>query len=297
MQSNNEYKVAIVGFGKVGASIAESLYLNQRLLSIHLRNKAALHIALNRFYNSSLLKIGIEFTDNLPNVIILAVPDNQIEIAANELAMSLGKQLNGILVFHCSGIHSYDKLSVLADLGALTAACHPFQTFHRSSEKLLHDIAWGVSAKSGEYWYFADFLSQISGRPFQLSDNLDKAKYHSSAVFASNFLTTLFQISRKILNEYDLPEDVFLKPIMQQALNNNLDSIKLNSFPLTGPIARGSIESIKSHINSLADNPIYKRAYIHFSLATLELAFSRNAIEEDVFYEIFELLKQKLNES
>ena len=83
----------------------------------------------------------------------------------------------------------------------------------------------------------------------------------------------------------DIPKTEFIPPIAYTTLYNASKAYEEGTFPLTGPIARGDLNTILKHIESLNNFPPLKNAYIYFTLATLEIAFSNKIIQKQKFVE------------
>jgi predicted short-subunit dehydrogenase-like oxidoreductase (DUF2520 family) len=77
-------------------------------------------------------------------------------------------------------------------------------------------------------------------------------------------------------------------PIIRATLANIENKGPLMS--LTGPVMRGDVETILSHLDAMKDMELYKKAYTALSLVALEMAKEREALGE----EAVERLKQVL---
>jgi predicted short-subunit dehydrogenase-like oxidoreductase (DUF2520 family) len=111
----------------------------------------------------------------------------------------------------------------------------------------------------------------LGGRPALLKTG-EKAKYHAAAVIASNYLVTLFALALDLLGRAGVPPDLAreaLPPLMAGNLEN------LATLPpaqaLTGPIARGDVETLQKHLTALADTP-YGAVYRTLGQLTVALA-------------------------
>ena len=112
------------------------------------------------------------------DVIVLAVPDGQIAVAA-------GRIVPGPLVGHCSGALGPD---VLAPREAF--AMHPLMTVTTHGA----DFAGAGAAVAGSTPAALDVARSLALRlgmmPVEIADR-DRAAYHAAASVASNFLVTL----------------------------------------------------------------------------------------------------------
>jgi predicted short-subunit dehydrogenase-like oxidoreductase (DUF2520 family) len=278
----------IIGAGKVGFSIAELL----KSMGINFR------IYTHSFFINSNTNIPeiispddfieeLSIRKYIPDFIIISVPDKNINSVSVELAKKFSEKLKNIPIFHTSGIHCSELIIECKNCGAITASVHPYQTFYKPSKDLLSGIGWGIESKF-DLNIFIEFVKMLKGNYHILKTKEEKIKYHLSAVKASNFLNALLSSTISSLKDIDLSFDDFAMPIIRQTIINTIDSYhnNTNSMPLTGPIARGDLESIKLHLSTLKNNPDLLIQYIYHSLATLEIAKNQNIISENVYNEI-----------
>jgi predicted short-subunit dehydrogenase-like oxidoreductase (DUF2520 family) len=163
---------------------------------------------------------------------LLCVPDRAIVEVANSIEP-------GPWVAHVSGS---------TPLGALDPhrrrfSVHPLQTLVRSRGAEQLDGAWGaVSAETGEARDAGLELARTLGlEPFVLADD-SRALYHAGASIASNFLVTLHRVASRLFEEAGAPPAA-LVPLMTRTIENG--------FELTGPIARGDLETVARHREAL----------------------------------------------
>lgn len=94
----------------------------------------------------------------------------------------------------------------------------------------------------------AEVLKKCGSR-FQILSAENKSKYHAAAVFASNFVVALAELSCELLEECGFSyDDAFaaIRPLLKNNMNNILKNGPKNA--LTGPIERGDFETVKRHI-------------------------------------------------
>ena len=165
-------------------------------------------------------------------LVILAVPDSVIAEVAKEVHL-------GRWVAHVSGATS---LSALAP-HQKRFSVHPLQTLthDRGPEQL--DGAWAaITAETPAARKRARWLAETLGlTPFELAD-ADHALYHAGAVIGGNFLVTLYRVASRLLSEAGAPPEAIV-PLMRRTIENDFD--------LTGPIARGDLETVEAHLAAL----------------------------------------------
>jgi len=189
-----------------------------------------------------------------PDLVLLCVPDRAIAEVAAELTP-------GPWVAHVSGA---TPLAALAP-HARRFGLHPLQSFSTrlGSEQL--DGAWGaVTAETEEARAAGFWLAETLGlRPFEL-DDASRAAYHAGAAFASNYLVTIREAGRSLLEVAGTPPDA-LDPLIRGVIDTG--------FELTGPIARGDWETVERHLAVIREErPELEELYLTLAAATAAIA-------------------------
>jgi predicted short-subunit dehydrogenase-like oxidoreductase (DUF2520 family) len=163
---------------------------------------------------------------------LLCVPDRAIADVARSIEP-------GPWVAHVSGG---------TPLGALDPhrrrfSVHPLQTLIRSRGPDQLDGAWGaVTAETDEAREAGlEFARTLGLEPFVLADDR-RTLYHAGASIASNFLVTLHRVASRLFEEAGAPPEA-LVPLMTRTIENG--------FELTGPIARGDVQTVARHREAL----------------------------------------------
>lgn len=299
IKHSKNFKFGIIGGGRLGLTLATELVKIDKLDWVLTHTKRTYDRVINKIYNRFLTRSKISEIEKLPAMLIIATPDAKIEDTAEELAEHFGKNLKDIYIIHCSGVLSRSVLDTCEKLGAKTAACHPFQTFVDADNNKLEDIRWGIESTDEDYSLFASFVNLLYGFPVRLHDhNLkEKALYHAVATSASNYMTTIIQLANKIADSAKIDSTQFLPPIAKTTLGNNLRGLTdSHQVPLSGPIARADIDTIRIHIDALKDNPELLRPYCYMGLATAEMAHNAGILDSEHFSNINMLFRSQLNE-
>lgn len=228
---------------------------------------------------------------DLPDIIMLAVSDKNIDKVAAQVAERYKEKLDATHVVHFSGINTVDILDNCRQLKAFTHKIHPYQTFYYPEKGIFDGIYWGVQHGSDSLVIY-EFIRQLNGKVVDLSmqDESGHVKYHASAVVASNFLNTLIAYSRELLSGIGIGHET-LNPIINQTLKNAFSS---SDFPLTGPIARGDIETVHKHLESLKANKDEVSFYASMSFLTASLCLAKGTIGDAKFKEFEKLLRRFL---
>jgi predicted short-subunit dehydrogenase-like oxidoreductase (DUF2520 family) len=96
-----------------------------------------------------------------------------------------------------------------------------------------------------------------------------RALYHAGLAHGANHLVTLVTQAMELLSASgsDRPADT-LRPLLQAALDNVLEQ---GDSALTGPIARGDVETVRDHLAEVARHaPDTLPSYVALGRATLD---------------------------
>jgi predicted short-subunit dehydrogenase-like oxidoreductase (DUF2520 family) len=113
-------------------------------------------------------------------------------------------------------------------------------------------------------------VSGLAGRPLVIAP-ARRPVYHAAAVFGSNYLVALTAATVRLLLDAGVAErDAF--PALMPLLRGTLDNIEQLgvSAALTGPIARGDLETVRLHLSRLS--PAQRRLYCALGRESLDLA-------------------------
>ena len=286
MALNNMSRIGIIGAGRLGSALAHALlaagYPLEMISSRQLSDAERLV--------SSLPAVSSVTVDNLVqkcDFVFLAVPDEYISELASSLPWSSSQA-----VIHSSGSLNLDVLSVAKKRGSLTGCLHPVQTFLKSDSSLesqdrFTNIVCGIEADSPLDIWLVELVESLGAYSIRL-ENVDRALYHSAAVFASNYVVALLSAATRIWNLSGLSEGegrMALQHIMNVSVNNLADSTF--SDAMTGPIARGDWQTVKKHLSALDSEPELQKLYSRLGLELL----SASQIDLDVKIKITKLLE------
>lgn len=289
MQNNNHiknYDFCVIGAGKVGLTIASALSKHKFKFSIIARSPASFKQA-SAIIDTNLIFKAIDQLFYIPRVFILSVRDSQIQEVAEYLAKIFKHELNNRIIVHCSGILDTSVLDSCRNCNAIVGSIHPYQTFFSPDINLLDGISWGVQSDSDNQFLY-DFIKYINGNPININTT-DKVLYHLSAVAVSNYLNSTLALGNLAAKNANIDLEQFAIPIIRQTVANAFNTSPNNQFPLTGPIARADLETIKTHINAIKNSTGLLLPYCYMGLATLEITKS-SAFYNPEFYSNARLL-------
>ncbi len=204
------------------------------------------------------------------DVLILAVPDDAIADVALGLAVA-GCAVATQVVLHLSGALSKDALGPLAASGAALGSLHPLQTLSdpaTASQRLQGAVAT-VEGDPRAVEVATALARGVGMIPVPIPAD-QKPRYHAAAVFASNFVVALAGMAQRLFGSAGLPDDAARKAVAT-LMAGALDNVRAAgpAAALTGPVARGDVETIRQHLQVLkgADAELYRA----LSRAALEL--------------------------
>lgn len=223
------------------------------------------------------------------DVVILAVPDDEIEPLANGLA---AEHLwgPGKLAIHLSGFHGVGALAAVTVAGGDAIALHPVMTFAGVPADLdnIPGTPFAITASPGLGVVAEALVLDLGGQPFAIAEG-DRAAYHAALAHAANHLVTLIAQSEQLLREVGI-EDAgrFIAPLVEAA---TAGALQRGDRALTGPVSRGDVGTVRAHLDALAHHPPdIAPAYRAMALATLERAALRRALPAESVRPLREVL-------
>jgi predicted short-subunit dehydrogenase-like oxidoreductase (DUF2520 family) len=260
----NVERVAIVGAGRVGLSLARALIDSGAVVSMLTRRPIELYIPAAVATTEWGAAIGAA------DLVLIAVPDDALATVAEALAVT-GAVGKGHIVLHTSGLHDRSALGALDSSGAGLGSWHPLQTFT--------NVAGDADALRGSPVAIeGDLRALAAGRELAAALHLGpvveiqgdrKALYHAGAVFASNYLIVIAEIAMRLGGEAGAGDAAahFFLPLMRRTLANyDVDG----AAALTGPIRRGDAGTVARHLDVLTGPE--RAAYVALGREALRLA-------------------------
>ena len=292
----NKISVGIIGYGKVGKSLSEAFNSLGVLSFILTFSPEKVPDIKSKHGDNIAVYHNIIEIDKCPDFVFLTLPDNIISSVSYELAEFFKEKLAKKFVVHTSGIKSADILSDCSRYGAKTASAHPYQTFYYPSSAILIDVPWGICSEN--YAEISGLIKLIKGKPFDLNEipGFDKALYHASAVAASNYLNSAITLAAMLAEKAGITPIGFLPKIIQTTVDNNIKSLQDGTLlPLTGPIARADINTLKSHIEAIKNDRTLLSSYCSTGIGLAGLAFTHEVLNKSDYEEIVKLFNDSIN--
>ncbi|GIV49532.1 MAG: hypothetical protein KatS3mg038_0053 [Candidatus Kapaibacterium sp.] len=263
------FRVGIIGGGRVGGAIARALAPNVAWIVARSPQRRS---QLRRWLEWTPIIGTLEEIAVLPQALILAVPDSAIGSIAVDLARRFGRQLEGVLVVHCSGVLTRAAIAPVEPFGGNAVAAHPFTMIPEPDPMWLYGAVWGVEAKEVVREQIERLISALGGIPYWLGEVSPqrKAIYHLAAVLASNVTTAAIAAALRAAEAAAIPAELFLPPILHATMENAIASLRQRATVVrTGPLERGDIDTIERHLAALEGYPSLQRQYCAFLRAML----------------------------
>jgi predicted short-subunit dehydrogenase-like oxidoreductase (DUF2520 family) len=269
--------LTIIGGGNVGKTLGRLWRSNQTFI---------IQDVLSRTLESAQRAVAFieaghavdDYTKTRPaDIYMIVTPDDRIASCCDELART-GHLSEETVVFHCSGALPSTELQSAIQQGASVASIHPIRSFASPNQVIQNFFGTycGIEGDHRALDILAKAFSAIGAEMVPIKAD-SKTLYHSGAVFACNYLTTLLDVAQQAYTHSGIPKQVALK-LMEPLVRETIDNI-FHVGPeqaLSGPIARGDMLTVEKQQHAVsAWDKQYGDLYEQFAKLTAELAARR----------------------
>jgi len=177
------------------------------------------------------------------DLVLIAVRDEAIVDVVERLDTIVGSV--GV-VAHVSGFVPVRVLHPLQERGVAVGGFHPLQSMPDpvSGSRALRGAFVAIDGDPLALDVLTHLAESLGMTPFHLEDE-DRPAYHAAAAAASNFVITSLAIAADLFRSAGVDPAV-ARPLVERAVANAYEQGPDRS--LTGPIARGDIETVIGHL-------------------------------------------------
>lgn len=299
-ESKTVMRIGIIGGGKVGCCLAS--YLKESLVGItanspeHSRQLAE-NFATEPCTNEELVERA--------EVLLLTVPDRLIGTVAASLASASVSEhatgsapaaqvpqlpLAGKVFLHCSGSMGLEALAPLQREGAHVGSLHPLQSFAGGATELA-GVYMAMDGDEAACAAAQQIAATMGGHPFQVPA-AERAAYHAAACICSNYAVAVEALAQGLMSRWLGNEEAAWQALLPlfKGTAANLQSTTSPRTVLTGPIARGDVNTVEKHLAVLP--PDLVDVYCSLGLATTELALANGTIDKVAADKLQQLLQR-----
>lgn len=226
---------------------------------------------------------------------LLAVPDDVLPGLVRGLAAA-GSFRSGQIVVHTSGAHGVAVLAPAAEHGVLPIALHPVLTFTGRSEDVarLAGASVGVTATAGDEaaWSVGEVLVvEMGAEPVRVPEAV-RPIYHAALAHGANHLITLVRDCVDTLERAGVgAAERLVAPLLSAALDN---ALRHGDRALTGPVARGDVETVRTHLRVLVESdPDLADTYRVLAARTAQRASAAGLLPTHAADDVLSTLQEK----
>ncbi len=272
-------RVGVIGAGRVGAVLGAALArAGHEIVAISAVSRDSLRRA-ERLLPGVAIKPPPEVVE-IADFVLLAVPDDTLRGLVSGLA-STDAWRSGQLVAHTSGATGISVLDPAAARGVLPLALHPVMTFAGRPEDLnrLSGATFGVTAPDELRPVAEALVVEIGAEPVWVPE-LARPLYHAALTVGANHLVTVVNDALDLLRRAGVEYPArLLAPLSSAALDN---ALRLGDAALTGPVSRGDVATVRTHLATLAkEAPETVAAYVAMAQRTAERAAASGRLRAD----------------
>ena len=269
------FTVGVLGGGKVGRTLAS--YLQKKGMLAGITASTAAHSA------QLAEDFGLRPVDNLglvaaADVVLLTVPDRLISTVADELARRLKPaDVKGKCFLHCSGSLGLEPLDRLKALGASCGSLHPLQSF-AGGQTELRDVYMAIDGDEWGRGLATRLAAYLGGHGFYVPA-AERAAYHAAACICSNYAVTVEALAQKLMSRWTGSSEAAwaaLLPLFEGTAANLRRTQDAGSV-LTGPIGRGDVDTVESHLKVLPKE--MRKVYCSLGVETTQIALTNGTID------------------
>ena len=279
-------RIGIIGGGRVGSCLA-GYFADAGLLAGITAGSAEHSAQLAERY-------GLPVMSNLElwraaDVLLVAVPDRLVAVVATALVAKAEPAPK--VVLHVSGSLGLEPLEPLQALGAHVGSLHPLQSF-AGGKTQLSGVYMALDGDETAQAIAKELVQLLGGHAFSVPAE-ERAAYHAAACICSNYAVTVQALAQQLMARWTGDRESAWKALLPlfEGTSANLRCAANPQTVLTGPIARGDIQTVARHLEVLP--PKLQDVYCSLGLATTQLAEENGTIDSSTAHALRCLLGEK----
>jgi predicted short-subunit dehydrogenase-like oxidoreductase (DUF2520 family) len=287
--------ISVIGAGRLGTALSIALAQSgYRVEAIVSRSRArALRAAL--LVPSKPLALEYRVLDRLPQsqTVLIATPDGTIPEVSRRFAESVQGSNRGRTALHVSGALPSTVLADLTLKGFSVGSVHPLVSVSEavSGAQALRGARFTVEGDPRAQRVAREMVAAMGAKSFSIKTS-EKALYHAAAVMSAGNVVALFDIATEMLSRTGLSQ-AQSRELLLGLLESTVRNLKAQKpeKALTGPFARGDIETSSQHIAALKAASLYdaSKTYVLLGKRSIDLARTQG-LPEPAALELEQLL-------
>ncbi len=247
--------LAIIGAGRVGRALGRRLReLGWKIGAVDTRSEASARRAV-RFIGAGKPCAGMTRQVLASRVILIATPDDEIALVAQELARIGEEELRGKVVLHTSGAMESSVLNALHARGANVGSMHPLQSFSGVAVPSLEGKVFTIEGETQAIRMARRISRAVGGSPVRIAGS-KKLLYHAAASMAAGHVLAVVEAATQLLVSLGMKRSEAVRallPLTRQVLEN-FETLGPRAA-WTGPLSRGDFKVARAHLDALRESP------------------------------------------
>lgn len=256
--------LSLVGPGRLGSALARGLHYSGLAVKV-VMGRTAESVRAMRLAN----ELGADHTVSWKrvlsaDVVAFCVPDSALDVCVEQAACELAAEASEAdagerrtwatrprAAFHTSGSRGVEALEPLMSLGVRAFALHPAVSVPDpdTSPEVFSGKYAAVENAEGAEGFASEVARRLGLQIFSVAGD-QRAAYHLACVMASNLLVALQAAAAEVAAQAGVPNPIdVLSPLARGTLDNVAKMGPRQA--LTGPIARGDVDTLGRHISVL----------------------------------------------
>ncbi len=247
--------LAIIGAGRVGRALGRRLReLGWKIGAVVTRSEASARRAV-RFIGAGKACAGLTRQILASRVVLIATPDDEIAVVAQELARIGGEELRGRIVLHTSGAMDSAVLNAVQQQGAKVGSLHPLQSCSGVAVPSLEGKVFTVEGEVQAVRMARRIARALGGSPVRILGS-KKLLYHAAAAMAAGHVLAVEEAATQLLVSTGMRRSEAVRallPLTRQVLEN-FERLGPRAA-WTGPLSRGDYKVVRAHWDALRESP------------------------------------------